>query len=290
MAVSTNLGLYLPTREDYISVSRDLSNNYEIIDKSAGMLEKGIAIVVDGDTAPLAISSGDYLFIKNHSSLATGGYHATANIANGAAVNSSNTAADSKGVTNAIKANIDSLNSKITDVTSFGTDTLAHIESAIVAGLGNLSVGVPLKILFIVSAETGIFKNTSYTGTLTKTGNDGRCYVEVYGNYGTQKIIGKYQDSWTWEEIAFDSDVNVLRSTFSVSGNSSTTVTLKGNALLITGHNSTTANRGLYFVSPSILSPLIEATNLTLSLSSGVLSITNSGSSTASCLLLFNVA
>lgn len=112
MAVSTNLGLYLPTREDYISVKRDLSDNYEIIDESAGMLEKGIAIVVNGDTAPRAISSGDYLFIKNHSTLATGGYHATANIANGAAVTSSNTASDDKGVANTINGNIDSLSSK----------------------------------------------------------------------------------------------------------------------------------------------------------------------------------
>ena len=112
MAVSTNLGLYLPTREDYISVKRDLSDNYEIIDESAGMLEKGIAIVVDGDTAPRAISSGDYLFIKNHSTLATGGYHATANIANGAAVTSSNTASDDKGVANTINGDIISLNNK----------------------------------------------------------------------------------------------------------------------------------------------------------------------------------
>ena len=118
MAVSTNLGLYLPTREDYISVKRDLSDNYEIIDESSGMLEKGIAIVVNGDTAPRAISSGDYLFIKNHSTLATGGYHATANIANGAAVTSSNTASDSKGVTNTIKGDIDSINSNITSLSS----------------------------------------------------------------------------------------------------------------------------------------------------------------------------
>ena len=108
MAVSDNLGLYLPDREDYISVQRDLKSNYEIIDEHAGMVEDGIAIVINGDTAPRAITSGQYLMIKNHSTLATGGYHATANIANGASVTSSNVAADSDGIANA-------LNSKLTD-------------------------------------------------------------------------------------------------------------------------------------------------------------------------------
>lgn len=105
MAVSDNLGLYLPDREDYISVQRDLKSNYEIIDEHAGMVEDGIAIVINGDTAPRAITSGQYLMIKNHSTLATGGYHATANIANGASVTSSNVAVDSDGIANALNGN-----------------------------------------------------------------------------------------------------------------------------------------------------------------------------------------
>lgn len=106
MAVSTNLGLYLPTRDDYISVQRDLSSNYEIIDEHAGMMENGIAIVINGDTAPKAITAGQYLFIKNHSTLATGGYHATANIALGATISNSNVAADADGIANALNSKI----------------------------------------------------------------------------------------------------------------------------------------------------------------------------------------
>lgn len=63
-------------------------------------LSEGMAIVIDGDTAPKAIASGQYLFIKNHSTLATGGYHATAAIASGADVTSSNVAADANGIVN----------------------------------------------------------------------------------------------------------------------------------------------------------------------------------------------
>lgn len=36
MATSENLGLYLPTRDDYISVKRDISDNMEIIDEAVG--------------------------------------------------------------------------------------------------------------------------------------------------------------------------------------------------------------------------------------------------------------
>lgn len=63
-------------------------------------LSEGMAIVIDGDTAPRAIASGKYLFIKNHSTLATGGYHATAAIARGADLTSSNVTPDADGIVN----------------------------------------------------------------------------------------------------------------------------------------------------------------------------------------------
>lgn len=63
-------------------------------------LSEGMAIVIDGDTAPKAIASGQYLFIKNHSTLATGGYHATAAIAKDADITSSNVTPDADGIVN----------------------------------------------------------------------------------------------------------------------------------------------------------------------------------------------
>lgn len=73
-------------------------------------IEDAIAIVIDGDTATTGISEGQYLFIKNHSTLATGGYHATAAIAYGDTVSLSNVAADTDGIANTLAeqmANID---------------------------------------------------------------------------------------------------------------------------------------------------------------------------------------
>lgn len=75
--------------------------------------EAGMAIVVNGDTAPKGISSGQYLFIKNHSTLATGGYHATAAIASGATISSSNVAADADGIANALSAQIANIDTQM---------------------------------------------------------------------------------------------------------------------------------------------------------------------------------
>lgn len=86
-------------------------------------LEEGLAIVVNGNTAPKNIAAGQYLFIKNHSTLATGGYHATAAISSGGTISSSNVAADADGIAN-------SLNSKLSIVTK------THTFSNVGAGAG----------------------------------------------------------------------------------------------------------------------------------------------------------
>lgn len=107
-----NLNLNKPDRQDFVSVVHDINDNMDKIDEEAGMVDDGIAIVIDGNTAPRAISSGQYLLIKNHSTLATGGYHATANIANGESVTSSNVAVDSDGIANALNSNLTATNDR----------------------------------------------------------------------------------------------------------------------------------------------------------------------------------
>ena len=85
-----------------------------------------------------------------------------------------------------------------------------------------------------------------------------------------------------------NSNVKALKNHFAVSSNNTETVTLIGTGVLVTGHASVPNQRGIYMVGANIVSPIIEASNLSVSVSNGVLSITNSGSSTATCLLLFN--
>lgn len=89
------------------------------LSSEASSIEEGLAIVINGDTAPKAISKGQYLFIKNHSTLVSGGYHATAAIASGATISSSNVAIDGDGISNALYTELLNHNHNTSYITKF---------------------------------------------------------------------------------------------------------------------------------------------------------------------------
>ena len=146
MANTPNINLVKPFGTDKALVSV-INDNSDKIDAFAGSVntnmantQDGFAIVVNGNNAPKAITAGQYLFIKNHSTLSAGGYHATANIANGAAITSSNVAADADGVVNGA---FSALNSKMLVEVSYNSTTNSH---------GNLSIGNPNRYVTIIGA------------------------------------------------------------------------------------------------------------------------------------------
>ena len=100
-------------------------------------LEGGLAIVCNGNTAPKNISAGQYLFIKNHSTLPTGGYHATAAISSGGTISSSNVATDADGISNALNSNLTALDGDY--IKTFGTsnDSGSTIPAGTVIRLKN---------------------------------------------------------------------------------------------------------------------------------------------------------
>lgn len=75
-------------------------------------IEDAIAIVANNNTHG-AISSGQFVYVKNHGTLTEGLYKASTNIAANAALSSSNLVADSDGGLNALTSDIATLNSKI---------------------------------------------------------------------------------------------------------------------------------------------------------------------------------
>ena len=79
---------------------------------SIDCIEDAIAIVANNNTHA-AISNGQFVYVKNHGTLAEGLYKATANIAANAALSSSNLAADASGGLNAMKAITNSLSDQI---------------------------------------------------------------------------------------------------------------------------------------------------------------------------------
>lgn len=74
--------------------------------------QSGIAIMATGNTHA-AITSGQYVFVRNHGTLAEGLYQASANIAQNAALSASNLTAVSGGGLNALNSNLTSLSEQI---------------------------------------------------------------------------------------------------------------------------------------------------------------------------------
>jgi hypothetical protein len=158
--------------------SFDKPLNYEL-----NCAENGYAIVCDGDTAPKAISSGQYLFIKNHSTLATGGYHATTAIANGASLTSSNVAADSDGIANTLNSNLSGNIGTLSNLTtSAKTNTVAAInevnaKSWTVNQNYSSSTSLEAAVRQAISASTSNGK--LYYGTVTWAGHDAGPYLAI---------------------------------------------------------------------------------------------------------------
>jgi hypothetical protein len=122
-----NLGLRIPLGTDPAAVE-DINYNAGVLDTKIGAigndtvkglldhagdeinaLGDGLAIIANGNTHA-AIAAGEFVFVRNHGSLATGLYKATTAIAANGALSSSNLAADSKGGLNSLS---DHLTNKI---------------------------------------------------------------------------------------------------------------------------------------------------------------------------------
>ena len=110
MATSTtNLNLSKPAYTDPADIAV-INDNMDKLDGAVNGVEDGLAIVANGNTHA-AVAAGQFVYVRNHSSLAQGVYKATTAIAANGALSTSNLTADASGGLNALKADIDTLNS-----------------------------------------------------------------------------------------------------------------------------------------------------------------------------------
>lgn len=111
MATSNNLGMYLPTREDYISVKRDISDNLAILDAAAGNMD----ILVNGNTASVNVTSGQFVTVLNSTitGVTDGIYKAVANVAAGVPFVAANLSAPTSGALNELVDQIATLSPEI---------------------------------------------------------------------------------------------------------------------------------------------------------------------------------
>ena len=114
MANTQNLDLVKPLGTDYALVSV-LNSNSDKIDAYAGAvnasldgLRDGLGILADGNTHA-AVTSGQFVYVKNHQTLPQGLYQATTNIAANGTLSTSNLTADPKGGLNTLSEQIGNL-------------------------------------------------------------------------------------------------------------------------------------------------------------------------------------
>lgn len=93
------------TVEDIISTYSGIPGRVTNAENSLAAAQDGLAIVANGNTHA-AIASGQFVYVKNHGSLAEGLYVANSAIGTNATLTTSNLTADGSGGLNALKAKI----------------------------------------------------------------------------------------------------------------------------------------------------------------------------------------
>ena len=159
-------------------------------------------IVEDGNTATHTISKGQYVIWKGAL------YTADAAIASGTTLAASggnkNLTAVSGGGLNAIKASIDSLNSKISTYSIGNVASLSALESALDAFGSSLNTYERRQISINVTASFGEFTATAYVGEIY-TIISGRYHVTFYRNASNTTIHGiKDSNRWIWGKYALE--------------------------------------------------------------------------------------
>lgn len=143
---TTNLGLVKPDGPDRALVAV-INENMNKIDQyagevngSLGAVEDGLAIVADGNTH-VAISAGQFVYVRNHTTLTEGLYVASSNIAANATLSTSNLTADSAGGLNALNSNLNTKENHYYDIKSAEWTYQFPADSTIIYNVYALDTG-----------------------------------------------------------------------------------------------------------------------------------------------------
>lgn len=206
MANTTNLNLYKPTRDDYISVSRDISENMQKIDDAYGVVDTAIgnldesrvkntsyAIVVNGSTSAKNITVGDFVVVINStiSGVADGLYIATENITAGTNVTSSklSSANTGNGGLNGLNAVVTAKIGKIETSTAYSLGTMVQNTD-----IGKVKTWYKSTSAGITDYPSSLNGYTYHPTVRVSKFGSGAAYVEVIAcaSSGTPKMVYAY--------------------------------------------------------------------------------------------------
>ena len=219
MANTTNLNLSkLAGTEKLKSFPSPYNDNMDAIDGAFGAdfgvsgkpsvnaelnsLGDGLAILANGNTHA-AITSGQFVYVRGHGTLADGLYQATSNIAQDGTLSGSNLTADSSGGLNTV---FSTLNSKFSAQT-LSVSSLDTLKSSLLAKANDMAQYETKFVTFWVSGvTTGFETGKNYSGTITissKTSNTLYFDVVLSAYNGDIVIVGYANGTW---------DINSLNS------------------------------------------------------------------------------
>lgn len=219
------------------------------VSSSFGAVQDGIAIVSNNNTHA-AITSGQWVYVKNHGSLSEGLYRATTNIAANGTLSGSNLTADSNGGLNAVYSDlsgrISTLNSKF-DPNS--TDAIANCNTLLTTGRYkaiNSTLNTPFAEHFIIDV---IAYNSSEITQVARLTSSSRVFARGTNNGGS---------TWSsWEEFALNRKLS--SASISIDTSNKTTFTFSDlhnlnnssifkHGLLVWGISSNSQSAGISFV------------------------------------------
>lgn len=137
---TTNIGLIKPTYSEDADVAI-INENMDTLDSTISALDNGLAIVSNNNTHG-AITAGQYVYVRNHGSLAEGMYTANSNIAANATLSSSNLTAVSSGSLNKLNSDITTLNGGLDalngNITTLQNKTAGISQTGVASGILSL--------------------------------------------------------------------------------------------------------------------------------------------------------
>lgn len=113
MTQTTNIGLKkIDGSENWRQIFDYHNDSADKTDSSVAAVQDGLAIVANGNTHA-AVAEGQFVYVRNHSTLAEGLYKASSAIGTNATLSTSNLTADGIGGLNDLQEQVTSLNSKL---------------------------------------------------------------------------------------------------------------------------------------------------------------------------------
>ena len=207
---TNNLKMTLPTGTENITRSV-INGNFEIVDAAVGSVQDGLAIVSDGDTHG-AIANGQFVYVRNHNTLAEGLYKARAAIGANVALSTSNLTANGSGGLNDLQSQVNTLNSQFGGLIGYKTTAsgannntlIINLESTtstkeyMILGYGISSGQQIVGFILYARASTGLAIIKSFGDrSLTATYSNGTVLIKG-GTYTALCLVSSYPITTEW--------------------------------------------------------------------------------------------